>query len=206
VWIEAVVGIEDLIHVANQFAPVEIKLGDAGGTLRLEDPSEISLIPTVGLHLKCTAHLHWPVLGMKIPVTIKPLIVRVLPEIDKREKGDALVFKLQIEHADVATVPTIIDNEITNLINRELIKKKVDFAWAFAKMLSYDFDLSNILPPIEALGLKVIGGNVRVTEDALILAVSFETKVTRETPASEEKDADDITKPDAISGRAHQAL
>lgn len=199
-WIEAVVGKEDLIRVAEQFAPLEIKLGDAGGTLRLEDPCGIALIPTVGLHLQCTAHLHWPVLGMKIPVTIKPLLVRVLPEIDKREKGDALVFKLQIEHADVATVPTIIDNEITNLINRELIKKKVDFGWSFADMLSYDFDLSKILPPVKTLGLKVVGGTVRVTEDALVLAISFQTHITREDEATKE-DADEITKPDA-AGRA----
>jgi hypothetical protein len=113
-------------------------------------------------------------------VTIKPLCVRLLPEIDKREKGDALVFKLQIEHADVSTVPTIIDNEITNLINRELIKKKVDFAWNFADTLSYDFDLSKVLHPVHSLGLKVIGGTIRITEDALVLAISFVAKVTRD--------------------------
>ena len=178
-WIEAVVKKEDLIAIANRFAPIEIKLGDGGGTLRLEDPSEISLIPAVGLHVHCTAHLTWPVLGMKIPVTIRPLIVRVLPEIDKREKGQALVFKLQIEHADVKTVPTIIDNEITNLINRELTKKRVDLAWSFADTLTHEFDLSTVLPPILALGLDVTGGTVRITDDALILAVSFATHVTR---------------------------
>jgi hypothetical protein len=129
--------------------------------------------------MKCTAHLHWPVLGVKIPVTIRPLSVRLLPEIDKREKGDALVFKLQIEHADVATVPTIIDNEITDLINRELVKKNIDLSWNFADMLSYDFDLSKILPPIQSLGLKVIGGMVRVTDDSLVLAISFAAKVAR---------------------------
>ncbi len=190
-WIEARVGLEDLIRVASQLAPLEIKLGDGGGTLRLEDPSEITLIPTVGLHLKCTAHLHWPVLGVKIPVTIKPLVVRVLPEIDKRDKGEALVFKLQIEHADVAAMPTLIDNEITALINRELIKKKVDFAWSFADMLSYDFDFSKILPPVETFGLKVIAGSLRVTEEALLLAISFETHVVRDDkPATEGGDTD----------------
>jgi hypothetical protein len=177
--IEAVVGKDDLVALANRIAPVELKLGDAGGTLRLEDPSDICLIPAVGLHMKCTAHLHWPVLGVKIPVTIRPLSVRLLPEIDKREKGDALVFKLQIEHADVATVPTIIDNEITDLINRELVKKNIDLSWNFADMLSYDFDLSKILPPIQSLGLKVIGGMVRVTDDSLVLAISFAAKVAR---------------------------
>ena len=183
VWIEAVVGKEDLIAIANRIAPIELKLGDAGGTLRLEDPSEICLVPAVGLHMQCIAHLHWPVLGMKIPVTIKPLTILVLPEIDKREKGDALVFKLQIEHADVTTVPTIIDNEITNLINRELIKKNIDFAWNFADTLTHEFDLSEVLPPIRSLGLDVVGGTVRVTEDSLVLAVSFAAKVTRETEA-----------------------
>jgi hypothetical protein len=178
--IEAVVSKEDLIAIATRIAPIEFRLGDAGGTLRLEDPAEITLVPAVGLHMQCTAHLHWPVLGMKIPVTIKPLTVLVLPEIDRREKGDALVFKLQIEHADVTTVPTIIDNEITNLINRELIKKKIDFAWNFADALSYDFDLAKVLPPIHSLDLKVIAGTVRITEDALILAVSFTAKITRE--------------------------
>jgi hypothetical protein len=202
VWIEAVVGKEDLIRVAEKFAPLEIKLGDAGGTLRLEDPSGISLIPTVGLHLQCTAHLHWPVLGMKIPVTIKPLLVRVLPEIDKREDGDALVFKLQIEHADVATVPTIIDNEITNLINRELIKKKIDFAFHFAETLSHEFDLSRVLPQIRSLGLTVVGGSVRVTEDAFVLGVSLEANVTRESEQAE--DPQEITKPGALRGKQRE--
>jgi hypothetical protein len=206
VWIEAVVGKEDLARVAAQLAPLEIQLGDAGGTLRLEDPSEISLIPTVGLHLQCTAHLQWPVLGIKIPVTIKPLLVRVLPEIDKREQGDALVFKIQIEHADVAGVPTIIDNEITNLINRELIKKNIDLSWSFADMLSYDFDLSKALPPVRTLGVKVVGGTVRITEDTLVLAVSFETSVTRKPDQEKDEDDDDqeITKPGVPGARTQE--
>ncbi len=198
VWIEAVVGKEDLARVAKQLSPLEIRLGDAGGTLRLEDPSEISLIPTVGLHLRCTAHLHWPVLGMKIPVTIKPLLLRVLPEIDKREKGDALVFKIQIEHADVAAVPTIIDREITNLINRELVKKNIDLSWSFADMLSHDFDLSKALPPIQTLGLKVVGGTVRVKEDSLVLAVSFATSVTR-THEQEEEEKENFEEEEAVT-------
>jgi len=178
--VEAIVTRHDLEKVAVQFAPIEFKLGDAGGTLRLEDPSDIYLVAAVGLHMKCTAHLHWPVLGLKIPVTIKPLTVRVLPEIDTREKGDALVLKFQIEHADVATVPTIIDNEITKLINRELIKNHIDVAWNFADTLTHTFDLPASLAPIKALGLHVIGGAVRVTEDALVLSISLTTSVTRD--------------------------
>ncbi|MEO8874158.1 MAG: hypothetical protein ABI461_01110 [Polyangiaceae bacterium] len=181
--LEAIVTRDDLERVAKQFAPLKLNLGDGGGTLEIDDPSDIRLVPAVGLHMQCTAHLHWPVLGIKIPITIKPLTVRVLPSIDKREKGDALVLTFQIEHADVAIVPTIIDNEITNLINRELVKNHLDVAWNFADTLTRDIDMPKSLGHIKSLGLHVQAGAVRVSDDALILTISLTTTVHRDDRA-----------------------
>lgn len=180
-WIEAVLSKDDIADLARKLSPLEIRLGDAGGKLRLTEPREIFLMPTVGLHIVCSGHLEWPVLGVSVPVTFHSLRMRVLPEIDKRSDGDALAFKLEIEHADIAVVPNLVDNHITDVINRELAKKGFGIAWDFTDSLTHVFELPDAFDAPRSIGLRVRAGHVRVTDEALVLAISFDASVGRES-------------------------
>ncbi|MEO9143094.1 MAG: hypothetical protein ABI332_12535 [Polyangiaceae bacterium] len=179
-WIEATLGKADLVKVAEQLAPLEIKLGDDNdGSLRLTDPREINLLPAVGLYINCSGKLLWPVLGIKLPVTFHALRVRVLPSIENTPAGDTLAFKLEVEHADIAAVPDIIDDHITDVINRELAKKGFSLKWGFSETLTTSFKLPASFVVPRGIGVKVKSGIVRITDEALVLAVSFDSSVER---------------------------
>jgi len=178
-WIEAIVSTEDLRRALAEFAPLTIRLGDGGGELALGSPSEVSLVPDRGARIVCAAHLQWPLLGVVVPMKIRSLIVLLRPVIEAHANGDALVFKLEIEHADFALVPTVIDNRITSRINEELARKRVELSWRYADTLTHVFHMPDVLDPVEALSLVVSSGVVKVTPDAMGLAVSLRCDVLR---------------------------
>lgn len=177
-WLEAIFTTEDLRRVLIQFAPMEFRLGDSGRLL-LVDPSDVSLIPDKGLAVICEATLHWPLLGIDVPVNIHRLLLLIHPAVEHRAHGEYLVFSLRIEHADVGILPRFLDDKITAMVNDELVKKHVELAWNFENTLSHVFALPDALASAATLGLNVAAGRVKITESALGLAVSFDAKVTR---------------------------
>jgi len=184
-WLEAIFSREDLQDVASKFAPLKILLGDSGSLL-LVSPSEVSLIPNRGIALTCDATLHWPVLGVDIPVSMHGLLVHVLPTIEERPDGATLVFRLQIDHAGVAMLPSFFDHGITARVNEELQKKHVELAWNFVNTLSHAFGLPASLASAATFSVRATAGRVKVTETALALAVDFVTSVqTRDGGATE---------------------
>ncbi len=177
-WVEAIFSQADLRELVEKFLPLTIHFGDEGSFV-VSDPTEISLVKGAGLRVACRAKVHLPVLGIDIPVTIKALTILLRPVILKKESGDSLVFRIEIEHADLAGIPTIIDNQITHRVNKMLADKEVDMAWEFTKTLSYSFDLPATLAPINAMSIIAAWGEVRVSDDALALVVSFHNEVFR---------------------------
>ncbi len=178
-WLEALLPKEDLCDVLHQFVPMKFRLGD-GGDLLLEGPLAISLIPGKGLSVTCSGKLHWPLLGMRVPAILHSLVVLIQPAVERRPEGEALVFKLQIEHADVALLPTVLDARLTTRVNEELAKRHAELAWDFGKALSHVFPLPDALRSVVALGLRVKGGTVKITDTALGFAVSMAAEVQRD--------------------------
>jgi hypothetical protein len=181
VWLEAVVPQEDLSALVNEFTPVTIRLGD-DGELWIHEPSDVSLVENVGLRVVCKARLRWSVLGIALPVTLRSLTVLLRPEIASRPNGPALVFKLEIEEADLVGIPALVDQGATELVNRELAAKHVELAWGYAATLSHVFDLPDALRPLEQLALTVTGAQVKSTNRALGLAIQIGAKVNRGDP------------------------
>ena len=177
-WVEAILSKEDLAQLVTQFAPVKIRLGE-DGSISVSEPGDITVVPDVGLRVVCKAKLTWPVLGIPLPITLRTVTVILHPKVVKRASGDTLVFTLEIEHADLAGVPTLIDKKITEKVNKALSEENVELAWNFTKALSHVFKLPASLDPHEAFALGVAWGQVKVTSDAMVLAVSFHANVTK---------------------------
>jgi hypothetical protein len=177
-WLEAIIARDDLVDLMRRFLPVKIDLG--GGTLTAFEASDIELVPDMGLRVRSKAEVEWPLLGIDLPVALHELTVLLRPQILARDGVDKLVFGLEIEHADLAGVPTFLDNRITERVNRELQDKHVELAWDFARALTHVFDLPRTLSLAEALALDVAWGRIRITDEALVLAVSFHANVLRE--------------------------
>jgi len=186
-WLEAILSREDLAEVVEQLVPLKIRLDSTGKTgdddgeddryLVLHDPSEVTLVADVGLRLVCKASVRWPVLRIRVPVSVNALTVILRPHVEKQDGHDALVFRIEIAHADLAGLPDMVDAHITEKINEALAEKSI--AWDFTKTLSHSFPLPPALHGLAAFELTVVGGKVKVTEDALGLAISFRPRVAR---------------------------
>jgi len=185
-WLEAIISAEDLRQTLSRFAPVTIHFGDGGGELALEAPSQVTLVKDKGARIVCRARVVWPLLGLHVPIALKSLDVLLCPMIEPQPEGSALVFKLAIEHADFALIPTFIDNRLTALINAELAKKHVELSWRYAETLDHVFPMPDALDGVDALGLVVTGAVVRITNEGLGLAVSMRSDVRR-APGAREK-------------------
>jgi hypothetical protein len=182
-WLEAIFTRDDLRDVAERFSPLKILLGVSGNML-LVAPRDISLVPGKGIALTCDATVHWPVLGLDVPVSMHGLLVNVLPTIEARRAGPHLVFRLEIDHTGVALLPSFFDHTVTARINQELEKKQVELAWNFSDTLSHVFSLPPSIASAAAIGLRATAGRVKVTESALGLAVDFEADVQARAPRS----------------------
>ncbi len=183
-WVEAVVPQQDLAALLGQLLPAAIRLGE-DGELRLGDPTSVALVAEVGLRVVCGATLRWELLGHPVPITLESIAVVVHPEIDERPDGRRLVFKIQLEHADVAALPRFLDDGVTGLINHELAAKHVELSWNYAATLSHAFELPASLLTHDQLALEVADARVKATGDALGLAIRFTASARRRSSKDE---------------------
>lgn len=173
-WVEAIVSLEDVQALAAELLPVRVQLGaaDADHYLYLSAAREVALVEGRGLRVVCDAQIRWPVLGMDIPISVDSLTVILEPTIP--DESDQLFIGVQLEHADVAWVPSLLDKTIVSAINEALKQKNAELAWSFAPTLSREFALPEMLQPVRALGLQAGWGKVRITSEAMVLVVSFQ--------------------------------
>jgi hypothetical protein len=176
-WLEAVLTRDDLSSIVDQFAPLEIRLGE-NGRLLLAGPTKVDLVEGAGISVECDATLNWSVLGIDVPVTMRGLKVLVRPVVETPVEGEVLAFTLQIDHAGVSSL-SILDDRAAALVNEELERKNVGLRWNFPKTLTHSFSLPDALLSAEAISLTAQAGTVKVSDSALGLAVSFCTRVTR---------------------------
>jgi hypothetical protein len=174
---------EDLQSLVSDLAPVTILLGHKG-KLTLSDPCGLELVADRGLRFVCHAQGSWEVLGVSVPIVLKALAIRLEPSVATRPEGDALVFKLQIESADIAMVPGVIGERIVELVNGELDEKHAELAWGFRKTLSHVFSLPASLANLASIGLLATSGSLAITPQALVFTVAFETHVGRKCAVS----------------------
>jgi hypothetical protein len=124
-----------------------------------------------------TTEIHWPVLGIQIPVSIRSATLEVRPQIVENEGGDTLTFKIHLDAVDIAILPALVDRRIVDLVNKELVAKHVELAWSFTRTLSHLFALPEALSSVGALDLCAASGCVKITGEAIALAVSFQAPV-----------------------------
>ncbi|HLK40082.1 MAG TPA: hypothetical protein VKU41_25170 [Polyangiaceae bacterium] len=172
-WLQAVVAEQDLTALLGELLPSSIRLGE-DGELRLGEATGVSLVAGVGLRVVCGATLRWSVLGVHVPIKLASMIVVVRPEIVAWAGGRRLVFKIEIEHADVVGLPKVVDDGVTNLVNRELAARHAELAWDYSATLSHVFALPTSLQPPRELALTVVEARVSATGGSLALAVRFE--------------------------------
>ena len=181
-WVEAILSKDNVISLVGQFLPMSIHLGenpDDGHYLELFEPRQVSLVEDLGLRMTCGARIRWPILGIDLPVTVESVNLLLCPSIPSPPGRDELDFSLTVEGIDFAWVPATVDDRIADKINLELAKKHALLSWRFGETLSHVFKMPPFLPPLNAVAVKVAWGQVRVTSEAVVIAVSFHSRVLR---------------------------
>ena len=177
-WIEAILTKDDLDRLLTQALPLTIALGDSGDHIALAQPRGVQFLVDQGVRVQCEAKVRWSVLGINVPLTIHDVRVMLRPRIEKSEAGrDVLLLEVFVEHADFAGIPTMIDEKITDKINAAIKAKQSSIAWDFSQMLTRTVGLPAALEPARTLALAVAWGKVKITDEALVLAVSFHADV-----------------------------
>jgi len=77
--------------------------------------------------------------------------LEVRPQILKKQKGEALTFKLHVDDVDLSMLPEFVDRGVVDIVNAELDAKHVELAWSFTKTLSHVFALPDALASAGAM-------------------------------------------------------
>ena len=181
-WVEAILSKDDVTAVITDLCPLTIHLGQdptEGQYIRLSAPRDISIVEDRGLRFTCHAEIRWPVLGIEVPLGVESLTITLSPAVAPDVGEHVLHFRPQLENIDLSWIPGMFDRRIADKINQELENKHVELSWRFAETLSHRFGLPSLLLPISALDVEVAWGKVRVTSEAMVMAVSFHTRVVR---------------------------
>jgi hypothetical protein len=180
-FLEALLTRVDLELLLSEALPLTIHLGDpaANHSIVLSDLGAVTLVPDVGLRVHCKVRVHWPVVGIEVPIVVPSLGVLMKPTIKPGPHGDVLAFDLSVEDVDVTGVPSMLDGTITGTINAKLAEHPLDLAWDFSDLLGHILRLPAMLEPLDAFAIRASWGKVRVTSDAFVLAVSLHTALLR---------------------------
>ncbi len=213
-WIQCAISRDDFAQVLNKVLPLRVQLepGTAtSGVFYLSKAKHVSLVPDRGLRIRVQGHIQWPVLGVSVPVTLREVQLVLEPHIVGKGRKQRLTFIPVVEQADVVAVPGFVEHWLIPKLNKQLASPSSEFAWKFMNTLHLDFPLPAQLDPVRKMGLRVNWGEVKVTRDALSLALSLRLKVVRgervrpldEAPPSEPEpeslDADSMGDPGLIA-------
>jgi hypothetical protein len=176
-WLEAILTREDLAKALSDLCPLRICIG-GGGSLVISEPNGVELVPEVGLRMTVTAEIHWPILGIAVPLTVRAVTLDLMPQILRQKDGrEKLAFKIHLDQIDASLLPAFLDKTVVDRINEELEAKHVELAWDFVETLSHVFELPVKLASARGIELKAAWGKVKTTVETLVLAISFHASI-----------------------------
>jgi hypothetical protein len=180
-FLEAVVTLEDLRALLVSALPLTIVLDGTDGShsLALGELTDIAIVPGMGVRLTCRALLHWPLLGIDAPLTLNSLRVLLIPEVTPSPAGEGLSFGVAIEHVDIAGVPGVLDEAISRAVNARLAERHLELSWDFSRTFARVVPLPSLLDPLESLSIRAAWGKVKITEEALVFALSLHNALVR---------------------------
>ncbi len=180
-WAEFIVPRDDLEQLLRHAVPLTIYPEGVGAAQSLEitELLEVKLVVDVGLRLVCKACIRWPVLGITVPLALNSLSLLLLPTVRPGAAGDELAFRFSIDHADFSALPAILDTRVTEAINAKLAEKGMELSWDFSAALSTVAPLPALLDPLASFAIRPAWGKVRITDEAIVYAVSFRSAILR---------------------------
>jgi hypothetical protein len=177
-WIEAILTPRDCTDFIGSITPLSVDLG-MDRRLVVARPRRVELVPDKGLRVQTVGHVVWTVAGVKLPVNIRVASLLLTPSIEKRDGRDALGFRLRVEKLDFSVLPDFIDETVLQRINDVLGKHDDILVWRFPHTFDRYLSLPKRIESASGVEIHTRWGKVRITESALVLAVSFDVRAVR---------------------------
>jgi hypothetical protein len=173
--LEAILTGSDLQHALQQLTPLAVALdpGSPHRQLSLKPPSEVVLIAGEGLRVVTELTLQWDLIGIRVPVTLRRVVVLLSPRVEQIDGRHALLFGLRIEEADVSAIPAFLRDVLVARVNEALEKADDRIAWRFMDTLDFSFFLPREVLPLTQMRVYARGGEVRIEADGLHLSIEW---------------------------------
>jgi hypothetical protein len=173
--LEAHLTTNDFQHLFGQLTPLSISLDPEvpNRSLEIEPPSEVSLHAGEGLRIVTEVRLQWDVIGVRVPVTLRRVVLLLMPSMVTLDGEQVLAFALRIEDADLSAIPAFVREVLVNRVNEALARHHSRIAWRFMDTLDFGFPLPEAIQPRYAMRLYARAGDVEVRDGSLRLSVEW---------------------------------
>lgn len=178
-WIEVILTARDCGEFVQSITPLKIELGSPDRLLVIGRPTRIELVAKKGLRLLTAGHVVFTVAGVHVPVNARIASLLLTPTIEKRDGGDALSLRCRVEKLDVNVLPDFIDATVIHRVNDMLAEHDDKVVWRFAKALERHFTLPKQIESASAIDTHTNWGKVKITDKALVFAVSLDVRAVR---------------------------
>jgi hypothetical protein len=189
-WLQALITPTDLLKVFTELTPVRFALDpdEPDRYLWIAQPTRIEIVNGETIRVVTSARVQWDVASIKVPIVLRSLSLRATPAIENEDGHDVLVFGLQIEDADVSAVPGFIETPLVARVNEALEARRSKIAWRFTETLDFHFRMPALTAPRRDVHLYAHYGAVRIGEEGVAIASSFELKAGPHGEADAEPD------------------
>jgi hypothetical protein len=166
--IDVVLGIKDIVGLLREATPLRIHLIDRDEDRRwveLEQPSEISLVPNLGIRVVSSGRIRYEIAGIQLPFVIRRLQLLLQPAVvPAGGTHERLDFKLGVEQADLENVPALADRMLVSAVNDALSPERLGTFWSFGRMLERALHLPERFEPLHQFLLQDPAGQVTITD------------------------------------------
>jgi hypothetical protein len=178
--IDITLGLDEIVRVLKEATPLRVHFGDAGQArwVELEHPSEVMLVPDLGLRVVVSGHVRYELAGIELPFAIRraqlllePVVVAVLGGHER------LDFKIRVEQVDLEHVPGIAERALESVVNELLAR--LDLSWHFGRTLELAVSLPALAEPLDELLVRAPSGQVAITHQELKLTLSALVSLSR---------------------------
>jgi hypothetical protein len=135
-----------------------------GRWIRLEPAHHVDFVAGEGLRLGTSGKIRWIAAGVPLEATLQSATVMLRPMVVEDPSGGRLVFRPELEAADLKNVPGWLDRGIVAVVNGQLGARTDEIAWNFGRVLGVAVPLPPVLEEIASLKIDVKGATVMVTD------------------------------------------
>jgi hypothetical protein len=148
--------------------------------VEIERPSEVELVPELGLRVRSHGRLRYKIAGIAVPLTIRSVELLLIPKILRPRPGELrLAFELQIRDADLELVPGLVDRAIYDKVNALLDAEHTPLVWDFGKTFAQSAPLPERLEPVSRLLLAARDAELLVDSESISFTVRLGATLSR---------------------------